>query len=323
MKYDVLYKKLKELEYKYRDKLDIPDDVTFGIEIEFANALMDDVRNKIYKFYGIPSEESNYSMWKVVNDTTVQMRDSSLRTFGGEINSPILSNNNKAWREISGICDILNDTTNISISENCAFHIHIGSNIFDKGMVEIGNLLKLWMLYEDVIYYFGYGKSKYGRNIIMNFAAPINKKIFEVIDLINLNHWNGDDEFFRFYSKIRREGLSLWYLNNGYDSIKNTFEIRCPNGTLDKFIMQNNVNFFVNLFNYAKCDNFDSELINYELRSFNTMEISDFNHINIDKASRLADLIFKSEIDRLYFLRQYLKLFDSKNIKRKELIKNF
>lgn len=45
----------------------------------------------------------------------------------------------------------------------------------------------------------------------------------------------------------------------------NTIEVRCPNGTVNPVIWQNNINFFAKLFLYCSGNNFDIEFINYKL----------------------------------------------------------
>ena len=40
--------------------------------------------------------------------------------------------------------------------------------------------------------------------------------------------------------------------------------------------------------------------------------LSGFDNIRMDKALKLADMIFLNDIDKFYFLKQYLKLFNAK-----------
>lgn len=92
-----------------------------------------------------------------------------------------------------------------------------------------------------------------------------------------------------------------------------TIEIRCPNGTLEPVIWQNNVKFFGKLLEYAASNTYDKELI--QILGQDTSP-----QINIEKAYALAQLIFNNELDKLYFLRQYIK--DGKQTKEKKLIKS-
>ena len=50
-----------------------------------------------------------------------------------------------------------------------------------------------------------------------------------------------------------------------------------------------------------------------------------YNKIYLEQALEFADLIFNNNIDKIYFLRQYLKSFESSEIplkKAKKFIKN-
>ena len=89
----------------------------------------------------------------------------------------------------------------------------------------------------------------------------------------------------------------------------NTVEFRCPNGTLDPVIWQNNLNLFVKLIQYSKRDDFNNDLIN-ERRKINEDFVesdNDFTKIYLRQALEFADLIFFNNADKVYFLRQYLK----------------
>ena len=107
---------------------------------------------------------------------------------------------------------------------------------------------------------------------------------------------------------INFKNLKRAYKNNG--QYLNTIEVRCPNGTLDPTVWQNNINFFVKLFNYAKNDNYDTKLINERINLSNyPRRIDDaptvFGIKNISKAEELSDLIFNDDLDKEYFIKQY------------------
>ncbi len=93
---------------------------------------------------------------------------------------------------------------------------------------------------------------------------------------------------------------------------RNTIEFRCPNGTLNPIIWQNNVNLFVNMLLYSQSSDFNEEIVS---RRFNeitkeNVRLELYKLINLDKAIELSDLIFKNNLDKVYFLRQYLKDFE-------------
>ena len=95
----------------------------------------------------------------------------------------------------------------------------------------------------------------------------------------------------------------------GEEYVNNTFEYRAPNGTLDPVIWQNNLNIIVKMMKYCNSDNFNLELVENRI-SKNIMNLSNYKYyrsIDIDGLLEFADLIFDNNLDKIYFLRQYLK----------------
>ena len=118
------------------------------------------------------------------------------------------------------------------------------------------------------------------------------------------------------------------YINPNYFNEDNTIEFRCPNGTLDSVIWQNNVNFFVKLLLYSKSTSFNDDLVQkrHKLTENKYYGLEWYKEIYIDQALELCDMMFDNNLDKVYFLRQYLKSFevskDNKYIKAKALTKN-
>ena len=88
----------------------------------------------------------------------------------------------------------------------------------------------------------------------------------------------------------------------------NTIEFRSANGTLNHIIWQNNINFYEHFLRYSTNPNFDFDRINYRMKN-QEFSLEYFNIINIEEALELADLIFDNNLDKINFLRQYLKNF--------------
>lgn len=159
----------------------------------------------------------------------------------------------------------------------------------------------------------------------MKFAKPISENFW--IDSYDL--------------KSKKESLDLYILKNNcekyqavnfcnvkkdmydYFHIENTIEFRCPNGTLNPIIWQNNVNFFIKLLTYCKGSYFDNEIIDkrheINLDIYNNLEL--YNEIYLNQALELCDLIFTNNTDKVYFLKQYLKSFKISE-KHKRYLKN-
>jgi len=108
---------------------------------------------------------------------------------------------------------------------------------------------------------------------------------------------------------------------------KNTLEFRSPNGTIDPVIWQNNLNMLVNLLLYCKSNDFNNDVIDKRHDKYKEKynSLYWYNEIYIDQALELCDLIFTNNLDKINFLRQYLKSFEicnkGKYIKSKRFTK--
>ena len=51
---------------------------------------------------------------------------------------------------------------------------------------------------------------------------------------------------------------------------------------------------------------YDLDIVNARSRKID-YDYCDYNEINLDEAIEFCDLVFKKNIDKIYFLRQYLK----------------
>ena len=109
------------------------------------------------------------------------------------------------------------------------------------------------------------------------------------------------------------------------------FEVRCFNGTLRPEIAQNNVNLIGSIVEAVITGRIDENYVlteyeKYKKKRYNfdykfariddekvgeqyNRLLNGFNKIKMDKALKLADMIFKTDLDKCYFLKQYLKLF--------------
>ena len=299
---------LKEVKYFvpcYLDTLGLDDKVTFGMEVEFEDLLLDIAKEEIYnlpisKDWGVDTELS-------VNPLGITSHNLTL--YGGEVISPICMeqiDEVTTWKELKIICDKLKEL-GAHCDELSGGHIHIGAQIFEGNQNYLVNFLKLWIIYESVIYQMGYA-SKGPRSSIYEMAKKMR---FLLRDMI----WKFDDsvtysslveKLIRAFNK-RDGGVNFLYMKDDELALGNTIEFRYPNGSLIPFIWQNNVNFITKLIKYAKSDDFDVDLINFRIVNDNLLSYS------IDDALELANLIFNSDREKLYFLYQYLGYCNSEN----------
>lgn len=314
---------IKETKLEYRDKINIPN-IPFGIEIEFAQANFNTVRKNLEKTLNynpvkIKWDEKKYEitdqykLWRLKNEITVQTysSDESHEKFGGEVISPIMKNQKKYWKELKQICETLKKTENIELNGNCSIHIHTDKKIYNQ-IQEYKNLLKLIMLYQDIVIKFFLGETDRIREMMPRCAKPMSTYIYTNLD--KLEQIETEEELNKFLHYDRK-----WLFNfmNLGPKKKQTLENRGGNPTLNENTIQNYVLFNHNFLNYAKKENFDDEFIEYKIKKYQTLSLADALKTKTRKAQELTNLIIKDELDKLYILKQYLKLYNENDIEKK------
>ena len=338
MKYDdavEFIRRLREYKLALRDTLGLDENLTFGLEIEFENLIFqyNELICELSELDLLPStfySESNLKslsdykkknkLWdigmspdkyldidpKEVFNWSVS-RDLSLNN-GAEITSPILVDKAEHWKDLKTVCDLASKFG--EISTHSAGHVHVGTQVLGAEKKPWLNFLRLWSAYENVIYRFGYNEylTKH-KNI--SYCKPISKMIFNAYAFFGGNF----DRMLNYLSDSRSYAVNFQNvtLSDGKVIPFSTLEFRNPNGTLDPVIWQNNVNFFIKLLRYCKSDRFNEDNVNYRLKQRNkySNDFESYNHIFTEQAIELADMIFNNNLDKIYFLRQYIKDFDT------------
>ena len=281
----------------YREKLNLPPEATFGTELEFVT----EHPNVVQEFL----DKNNLKSWTLTPEKAM--------SNGQEVVSGILKDEKQAWLELKKICDYLKETTSCTI--DCGSHVHVGAHLLGNNPQALLNLMLLWSVYENIMFKFGYNKNMGPRPGITDYATRC-KNVF----------MRRFEEFRYAPSSIEDilDGLqenkmvALNFLNmSGENSPKkgNTIEFRQANGTLDADIWQNNINLYVKFMHLAATGNFDIDKV-LERNSLNNNQIysfADYNKLFIDTALELADLVFDNNKDKINFLKQYLKLYNTGN----------
>ena len=286
---------LIENEYiKYRKSLYLPSNITFGVEIEYEEAERNKVTSYIKKYA---------STWN-------SGRDGSLRS-GGEIRSPILIDERATWLELKKICEYLKKE-NANTSKRAGAHIHVGTPVLGNNLEGWRIFLKIVMLYEHIFYRFYYGDKLNGRQNIREYAPPISEELFECLDKINRATTVEELKYYvpeKRYSSINFNNVKF-YRPKSIEN-KNTIELRCPNGTDEEIIWQNNINTFSKMLLSSGAKVIDEAFLDYKLKKFEPNSDSSlrYNEIFLKDALEFVDLIFNCNLDKVYFLRQYLKGF--------------
>lgn len=300
----------------YRKKLEINRKNTFGTEIEFENASFDKIREVL-------NLRDNLHNWNLVHDGSVEFEYEG-KAYGGEVVSPILTDSINTWKQLRTVCKLIKNNIGLT-GEKASSHIHIGIKAFEENKKYLLNFIKLWVSYEHVIYRFAYGEKDYPRKLLCEYAAPCAYRLFECLLEINNKKEFSFGDIIDYIYDISEIGISFGYglrfnSSNHNPKRKDTIEVRCPNGTLNESIWQNNINFFIKLLEYSASDNFDEELINKRVQNYKYIYIDDYKNIYLEDALELSNLIFTKEEDKLYFLKQYLKINNENYQKIKQKI---
>ncbi len=292
---------LKTYKLDYKDKINLPENLTFGVEIEGVNSFFDSFKKDLYD-----------RGWDVKEEYTLIAK-------GEETSSPILRDNKESWEAIKYVCELL-WSNGIRSSNRCAGHIHYGHDgLIDKDPEKLKNIMKLWAVYERIIYQYSAGNFENYREGIWNYASPSAKYIKKLLD-------NMGDLDFQLLLRILCHNQYVTYglnFENLYSYLinenlpvrkKNTIEVKVPNGTLNPKKWQNNIRFFGSLFTTAVTGKFDKEKIDrmltelpFDISAVNRKsDFAFYTNENLPLALEMADTIFTSDEDKYSFLAQYL-----------------
>ena len=171
----------------------------------------------------------------------------------------------------------------------------------------------MWSIYENIIFRFVYGDFLTARPKILKYAKPMAKVFWQDYQHLNLYSPSLNNLIYRI-SQDRYQAVNFKnVLAGNYNKYceNNTIEFRCPNGSLNPAIWQNNVNFLVKFLIYSRSTSFDDDLLQnrYQLNLDRFMELKWYDQIYLAQALELCDMLFTNNLDKVYFLKQYLKSF--------------
>ncbi len=298
---------------EYRHTLNFPSDITFGIEIEaIVKKLTESVKQTDYMVY------YNDIKNQTAKTFIVAPEDFDDKVCAGELISPILTNTKENWETIKKAIIDFQNYSGATTSYHTSGHIHGSSNLLKEG--DILRLVRLYSAFEKIIYRFAAGEYINIRPGVSSYALPIAQKIKkhnpttdeEVLNLLcHKDPHIAERMGYKENPTFRYNGLNFLNIVLG---LKDTVEFRVPNGTLNHIIWQNNINFFIHLLLSVSSERYDEELIDYYLKKVesnreltNTVVAKYNKYLNIEEAFVLADILFSNTLDKLYFLKGYIK----------------
>ena len=286
---------LEEYQLSYRSSLGFDSSDSFGVEVEYEGIDENTVSNYFQK--QLPN-------WQSTNDLSLHS--------GGEMISPISFDTPKFWEEYDLLCQYLKEEK-ANMACFAGGHIHIGVQILGRQLKSWRCFLKTIAVYEPILFRFGYGMFINGRTGISRYAAPTASILLKCMDEINqmtslvqlieplqiLSHWQAVN--FTRISSLEKQIIE-----------ENTIEFRFFNATDEAIIGQNNINTVVKLARACAHNKINESFLDDKIRQLDPQDDRKnyYQEVYLEEALELCDLIFTQNMDKIYFLKQYIKGFE-------------
>lgn len=305
------------------EKLGLPNDFKFGIELEAYNVK---INGKNGMYTGKSAEFINNSGWHMAT----KAEESLVGKGGAELVSPILKDTPEDWKSIYKICEHMkkfpgNKGASVVADDKCGLHIHFDSNCLTQNPDRLKNFLRLYAESEELIYKMcneknspirknAINKNFKGLNLISSLwrngmASPTGKKLLKQIKngTLKLSYKKfGKLKMLASKYKLDERRYSGLNLTNIGNPKKNTIEFRMANGTLDPEVIKQNVFLYSSLINTAIEITENPEKYKSSLSDFYKTDLTEEQ-----KAENFLNLIIENEEDRSIYMERWRSVKDS------------
>ena len=272
-----IIREMEKRPFEYREVLGIPKKVNFGLELELDKVDPNEVYKLVRKEMG--------SRWSIKDDKSLTKGESA------EIVSPVLQNTKDTWKELLRLGEIL-ESLNPDY-DKCSFQVNFDGSLLPSDKEKV-RLLKLFAMYEDIIYRFSQGDSGY-RDSLDIYAAPI---ILALKGMLSV----GDGATVGMFSNQKRYGITFKTRD------RDLIEYRPANMTNNPLYWQNYINVFYYLTMGAAKPRYDKREVDRYIDSFARIYILEgYERENRDKAIEFAELLLPGKSDKSNFMHQYVK----------------
>lgn len=208
----------------YGKKLDLPEKLKFGVEIEVAHLPFDviqwifetpDVAFNIMKALEVPEETSN----EIIQNSVFEVKGEfdkwifSKDAVGPEASSPILKNNLDDLNQIVAICTLFK-ALKARLNGGTGLHINVGVDYFECNEKAISNLLKIWGECEELFFKMANPEGEIIRTEASSMAVPIAQNIqyfFESDGSVSLNTEEDMEKFlYQIQARNRMDKVVAW-----------------------------------------------------------------------------------------------------------------
>ena len=261
----------------FRSKLTLPHRVNFGLELELDKVDFSEVRNLVSRNIG--------------GDFSVK-NDKSLTTgMNAEINTPVLRNSKATWELLKKMGELLKKIN--ASYDRCSFQVNFDGSLLPSVEDRV-RFLKLYAMYEDIVYRFSKGEDSSYRDSLEEYASPI---ILTLKGVLSINN----DAVVDMFSNQKRYGIC--FKTKNCDLI----EFRTPNMTDNVCLWQNYVTFFYYLLMLAGSGKINMREVDEYISNYSRIYIlENYEKEKEEKALQLSKKLFCNSTDRINFMHQYL-----------------
>lgn len=218
--------------------------------------------------------------------------DSMIYGIPFEIASPKLITSKKMWEDLEELSlRMKNCQLNFDYS---AFQVNIDSDLSPQ---ELYYLILFFISYEHIIFYFSKGDDMELRPMKYAKSLRIFYNIYKDKYLTKENN-------LALERLMWKKNYAIAFKNNHpfhYNEPITFVEFRTPNSCNDSWLWQNYINTFYNLLHSVK--RLDLDYIEYELRHNDRKNPA---IMYLSDAIKFAGIIFREDLDKIYFLKHYI-----------------
>ena len=290
---------LLKMNFNYRELLNVSNDIPYTLDIDFMSFQPSDIKKSIYNF-----NEKNKSFNKpfIISENSIFKRnDKNICS----IRSNVLNNKLKDNELINDLCNCISNIKG-PISSNKEININVGLNELNNDNYNLLTLLKIYLLYEHIIYRFSYGDDLSSQVSMSLYSKELSNLLYDFIKGNEItNDFNKNIDILR--KKVIKKDHAL-NINKKNQVLKtDSISFKMYNSKTNIFVIQNYINLVLNLIERIKNDDIDNsylddKLLNYDYNFYKTENYKDSYYSD---ALEFCDLVFLDDIDKDYFLRQY------------------
>ena len=273
----VLESQLINSPMEFRSKLTLPHKANFGLELELDKVDLLEVKELVGRNIG--------------GDFSVK-NDKSLTTgMNAEINTPVLRNSKATWELLKRMGELLKKIN--ASYDRCSFQVNFDGSLLPSVEDRV-RFLKIYAMYEDIVYRFSKGEDLSYRDSLEEYASPI---ILTLKGVLSINN----DAVVEMFSNQKRYGIC--FKSRDCDLI----EFRTPNMTDNVCLWQNYVTFFYYLLNLVHSGKINMREVDEYINSYSRIYIlENYEKEKEEKALQLSKKLFCNSTDRINFMHQYL-----------------